>query len=421
MEEGSIEDGEKISRETEVAPALIAIHPLEKSVVVAVGSELRIFDLQGDRSITLLGGNSGGPLHTDAIRAVCFGANGRVFASAGDDKLVKIWNTESWQCTRTVSSEKRVSAVAISHNGAFLTFADKFGVVWVVDLEKDDEKAAPLLAHYCSIITSLDFSPDGQFIASADRDFKIRITVFPKKPLDGAHEIQSFCLGHKDFVSCLAFVHTSEYPQWFLLSGSGDSTVRMWDFISGTLLDTCEVGAQAELVESNGEGCPRVVTDICASSDGSLVAVAIQSLHGVMLMCCNFSARTLSVSKVVTVGESFVPTRLGMSCSAEHLWMVTGASNLPSSGPLAHVRVVSLCQKGLDPTVLEDGAVPGGKKLLEKLQGSLTAVKQVDALVAAAEAVKTAMRNLLIKREYSMEKRELRKKSRNDRKLKQIL
>lgn len=53
------------------------------------------------------------------------------------------------------SSEKRVSAVAISHNGAFLTFADKFGVVWVVDLERDDEKAAPLLAHYCSIITSL--------------------------------------------------------------------------------------------------------------------------------------------------------------------------------------------------------------------------------------------------------------------------
>lgn len=101
--------------------------------------------------------------------------------------------------------------------------------------------------------------------------------------------------------------------------------------------------------------------------------------------------------------------------------MVTGASNLPSSGPLAHVRVVSLCQKGLDPTVLEDGAVPGGKKLLEKLQGSSTVAKQGDALVAAAEAVKMAMRNLLIKREYSTEKRELRKKSRNDRKLKQIL
>ncbi|CAL5326702.1 unnamed protein product [Camellia sinensis] len=44
--------------------------------------------------------------------------------------------------------------------------------------------------------TGKEYLPDGRFIVSADRDFKIRVTVFPKKPLDGAHEIQSFCLGH---------------------------------------------------------------------------------------------------------------------------------------------------------------------------------------------------------------------------------
>lgn len=59
-------------------------------------------------------------------------------------------------------SEKRVSAVAISNDGQHVCFADKFGVVWVVDLRDIngnqavvDKKAAPLLAHYCSIITSL--------------------------------------------------------------------------------------------------------------------------------------------------------------------------------------------------------------------------------------------------------------------------
>ncbi|THG11484.1 hypothetical protein TEA_011192 [Camellia sinensis var. sinensis] len=39
-----------------------------------------------------------------------------------------------------------------------------------------------------------EFSPNGRFIISADRDFKVRVTLFPKKTLDGAHEIQSFCL-----------------------------------------------------------------------------------------------------------------------------------------------------------------------------------------------------------------------------------
>ncbi|CAL5388883.1 unnamed protein product [Camellia sinensis] len=104
-----------------------------------------------------------------------------------------------------MSSEKRVSAFAISNDGLFVCFADKFGVVWFVDLDGFHEnqalasnKAEPILAHYCSIITSLEFSPDGRFIISADRDFKIRVTLFPKKPLDGAHEIQSFCLGQSD-------------------------------------------------------------------------------------------------------------------------------------------------------------------------------------------------------------------------------
>ncbi|XP_019705205.1 uncharacterized protein [Elaeis guineensis] len=285
MEENLIEEGES-SREGEVAPALIVIHPRDKSAAVAVGPELRVYDIAGNCPISL-SDDSGGPSHSESIRAIGFGANGSVFASAGDDKLVKIWMTDSWHCTKTVYAEKRVSAVAVSHNGQHVVFADKFGLVWAIALGEGDEgqapidnKAVPILGHYCSIITSLKFSPDGWFIASADRDFKIRITVFPKRPRKGAHEIQSFCLGHTDFVSCLAFARPIDYPQGFLLSGGGDSTVRLWDFISGRLLHTCDFGAQAGLVKSNGtemEGGSAVI-DVCASCDGSLIAVAIQRL-----------------------------------------------------------------------------------------------------------------------------------------------
>lgn len=55
-----------------------------------------------------------------------------------------------------------MSAVALSNDSLYVCFADKFGVIWVVDLDGFDgnqmlvnKKAAPLLAHYCSIITSL--------------------------------------------------------------------------------------------------------------------------------------------------------------------------------------------------------------------------------------------------------------------------
>lgn len=58
-------------------------------------------------------------------------------------------------------SEKRVSAVAISNDGLYVCFADKFGVVYVVDVEElskqssTNKKGVPILAHYCSIITRL--------------------------------------------------------------------------------------------------------------------------------------------------------------------------------------------------------------------------------------------------------------------------
>ncbi|PON55236.1 Guanine nucleotide-binding protein, beta subunit [Parasponia andersonii] len=436
MEDASMEYGES-NKDNEVAPALIAVHPTQESVAVAVGSELRVFDLRQGGAISLEDDSSSGSLHKDSIRAIRYGANGKLLVSAGDDKLVKIWSTESWRCITTVCSEKRVTAVAISHNGLYVCFADKFGVVWIVNLDMPDgqaavnKKAAPLLSHYCSIITSLEFSPDGKFLVSADRDFKIRVTVFPKKPLDGAHEIQSFCLGHTEFVSCLSFVCSQEYPHGFLVSGSGDSTVRLWDISSGHLLDTCEVGEKAGLLVSNGREaeCYSAVTDLCTNPDGSLVAVAVQRqvpdyvLQGIILLKCDHSGRTLSCAKVVSIGGgTFIPTSLRICSSTRLLWMVTGVSNLrvseqPSS---ARVRVISGLTKSNDqhePFVLEDNEVPAGAKLLEKLQGSLSYSEEV--FLAAAEAVKTAMSNLLIKKQYSADKREFRKRTRNDKKIKQ--
>ncbi|XAR61188.1 hypothetical protein NMG60_11034821 [Bertholletia excelsa] len=431
MEEALVEGDH--NRDMEVAPALIAVHPTQQSVAVAVGSDLRVFDLQSCCAVSLVDGSSE-PFHKESIRAIRYGANGKLLVSAGDDKLVKVWSTDSWNCLLTVSSEKRVSAVAISNDGQFVCFADKFGVVWLVDLDVHENQtlgnktAMPILSHYCSIITSLEFSPDGRFIVSADRDFKIRVSVFPSKPSVGAHEIQSFCLGHTEFVSCLAFVCSSNYPQGFLVSGSGDSTVRLWDITSGSLLDTCEVGTKAGLLQSDGqeEECCPAITNLCVIADNELVAVAVQSLSGIVLLSCSTSVKTLSIAKMISMtAETFIPTSLGISPSAGLLWMVTGVSNLQGfdSTCLARVRAISGFSKmnheseELEPIVLDDNDIPGGMRMLEKLQGSVPTEKE--AFLAAAEIVKIAMRNLLIKKQYSEERREFRKRGRNDRKIKQ--
>lgn len=422
-------DAAEAAAAAETAPALIAVHPSQDSVAVAVGPELRVFDLVGGHEVTPA--DEGGGRHAQAIRAVSYGANGSCFVSAGDDKLVKVWETRSWRCLGTVCAEKRVSAVAVSQDGKFVVFADKFGVVWVLSLRFDVVnggnwvvgKPVPLLGHYCSIITCLQFSPDGRFIASSDRDHKIRVSCFPNNALDGAHEIQSFCLVHTDYVSCVCFVSNESCVEGLLVSGSGDSTVRLWDYASGCLLSTCDVGAAALLDMSAGDQEPfPAVTDMSAASDGSVIAVAVQDLRGVVLLGCDLVARALTVAKIVSMEVPFIPTCIGMGLAAEYLWLVTGASNLPSSpdSVVVRVKVISGLLKGneVDPIVLEDDAVPGGQKLLEKLQGSLSS-KDDSSLATAAEAVKAAMHNLMVKKHYSAERREFRKRGRNDRKIKQ--
>ncbi|PIN09010.1 WD repeat protein WDR4 [Handroanthus impetiginosus] len=429
MEDNHMEEHDQ-KLETEVAPALIAVHPNQKFISVSIGSDLRLFNLQDGSGVTLLDENGG---HKDSIRSIRYSKSGQLFASAGDDKLVKIWDTNSWRCIYSVVSEKRVTSLAISCDEMFVCFADKFGVVYVVDVRDYNNenralvntKGVPLLSHYCSIITRLEFSPDGKYIVTADRDFKIRVTLFPKEPLSGAHEIQSFCLGHTEFVSCLAFISSQDYPQGLLASGSGDSTVRLWDYASGSLLDTCDVGAKAGLLHSNqkqDEILPSV-TDLCATSNGSRIAVAIQSLPGIMLLKCNLSSNTLSVIKVVSItAETFIPTSIGASSSVPLLWMVMGASSLQSNNfaLLARVRVVSGFSDNSSVTVepeisvLDDKEIPRGEPLLQILQGKLSIGEE--AFSTAAEAVKTSMRNLLIKKQYSAERREFRKRGRNDKK-----
>ncbi|KAG5387588.1 hypothetical protein IGI04_039058 [Brassica rapa subsp. trilocularis] len=367
MEEPHIEEEHNQNKLIDVAPALISVHPSHKAIAVTVGSDLRVFNLIDNSPVTLVD-ESNESFHKDSVRAIRYSASGKLFVSTGDDKLVKIWSAESWRCLNTICSEKRVTAVAISHDDSYVCYADKFGVVWVVELDGITKKGVSLLSHYCSIITSLEFSPDGRYILSADRDFKIRVTVFPEEPLQGAHEIQSFCLGH------------TELDIWNLMKPSKRKSQLLIYALSQILL------LQRWLFKGN--------------------------FQGILLLSCDLSAHTLSITKVIQIpGESFIPTSISVSTST--LWMVSGASSGSNQPGYSRVRVVS-CMDSEKSAILEDEQIPGGTKLLEKLQGKVSIEESV--MIAASEAVRTAMSSLLMKKQYSEEKRELRKRSRNDKK-----
>lgn len=70
-----------------------------------------------------------------------------------------------------------------------------------------------------------------KYILTSDRDEKIRVTNYP-----ATHEIESFCLGHLEFVSSFDFIDNER-----IVSVSGDKTLRLWKFVDGTELDVFEL------------------------------------------------------------------------------------------------------------------------------------------------------------------------------------
>ncbi|XP_052019606.1 tRNA (guanine-N(7)-)-methyltransferase non-catalytic subunit WDR4 isoform X2 [Apodemus sylvaticus] len=87
-------------------------------------------------------------------------------------------------------------------------------------------------------------SPDEQFVLTADRDEKIRVS-WAAAP----HSIEAFCLGHTEFVSRILVV--PGHPE-LLLSSSGDGTLRLWKYRSGCQLQCCDLASLQEPGEHPG-------------------------------------------------------------------------------------------------------------------------------------------------------------------------
>lgn len=104
---------------------------------------------------------------------------------------------------------------------------DKSGDVYLFPRNADEGR---LLLGHLSMLLSVEVA--GRKIATGDRDEKIRISCFPN-----AYSIHGFCLGHKEFVTTVAFLPLNEKV---LVSASGTltgmiavNTMTKYSFVPG--------------------------------------------------------------------------------------------------------------------------------------------------------------------------------------------
>ncbi|KAI9184262.1 tRNA (guanine-N(7)-)-methyltransferase non-catalytic subunit trm82 [Blastocladiella emersonii ATCC 22665] len=232
--------------------------------------------------------------HAQPIRAACFSADGRYLVTTGEDKLIKVWDAAAWgTLVNQRVADKRAVEVCVTRDGQTLVCADKHGDVWtfpLVPAEAPSNKpgaGGDIVVGHVSMVTAAKLAGDAdQFLITADRDEKIRVSQFPK-----GFNIEGFCLGHTQFVAHIVVAGD------LLLSAGGDEFVYLWNWREATAVANANIRAYVD--ESVAQIAVRGL-----AVHGSHVAVAVEGTAAVLLYKIEENNTALRYDRRVALPEA---------------------------------------------------------------------------------------------------------------------
>ncbi|CDR01091.1 unnamed protein product, partial [Oncorhynchus mykiss] len=182
---------------------------------------------------------------SDKILAFAVSSSAKLVALTDDTKRLVLFRCEpSWQVISTRWVVRRCTSLVFTEAEDEVWAADKSGDVYSFSVV-EPQKTGELKLGHLSMLLSMTLTPNDKYVVTADRDEKIRVSH-----LRSPHNIQAFCLGHLEFVSSL--LAPPGHPQW-LLSGSGDGTMKLWEYESGRRLQSWDLKQLRDMPNSDTE------------------------------------------------------------------------------------------------------------------------------------------------------------------------
>jgi WD40 repeat protein len=284
--------------------------------------------------------------HKALIKDIVFTPDGRSIVSAGDDKLIRVWDIETGQTVRTLRGqigaghEGKIYAMALSPDGQWLAAGgfmagsntEKVGTIRLYNFSSGHLVA--LLSGHTNVVNALAFSPDSRILVSGSADFNaILWDVKQKRQL---RTLQ----GHTDDIYAAAFTLDGER----VVTGSLDHTLRLWRVRDGKLIATLEGHTD------------EVVAVAISPQDGVIVSGSGESDdYGIRL----WDGQTGGFIKTLAIQRTQVSS---LSFSPDGRYLLSGVSK----GKVCYVRSYPsgkklIAYRGHDNIVLATAVSPDGR------------------------------------------------------------
>lgn len=160
--------------------------------------------------------------HADWVTSIAFRPDGKVLASASDDKTIILWNVETGNKIKVFKGHG--TACSFSPDGRLLASA-KGNEIYLWDIEVGNKIKTLGGGVFAANITSLSFSPDGKILATAGGDNIILWDVKAGNKID--------TLKGPDTEWSISFSPDGN----ILASANDDKTIILWDVDTGNKIN----------------------------------------------------------------------------------------------------------------------------------------------------------------------------------------
>jgi len=184
--------------------------------------------------------------HTGGLTRVVFSPDGKILATSGQDKTVRIWDGETGKPGPVLVHDALVNRLSFNPDGTRLATAGLTGRVWDVKTGKSID----LHLKTEGVVRSLNFSPDGKRLVSAGDDKALRVWVAETgKPVAQLRGLNS------------SVFHVAFSPDGrHIVAGGNDLSARIWEVETGKPLPVLPLGAACLSVAYSSDGTLIVTT-----------------------------------------------------------------------------------------------------------------------------------------------------------------